>query len=211
MSRNAQSQSKNQSKNSFANAQKPFCGVCQKAGKSIDVYTSHYTKSNLGPSGVVICPTILTAICSYCKQGGHFKSACNVLKEKERTMRAAAHESARENYKKEEKKQVKTIFKNSFAAAFEDDSSDDEGVEENKKEIKNKLEMDFPALSTKIVETKIDNKPSYASMAIKPAQPTITKQAISEMSLADYVISKPIQCKSSAHSWADDSYWSDDE
>ena len=63
---------------------KPYCAVCFKAGKSIDVYTNHFTKSSLDKNAVVVCPTILAAQCSYCKKTGHFKAVCPILKEKEK-------------------------------------------------------------------------------------------------------------------------------
>ena len=214
MSRNIQSQSQNK----VANAQKPFCGVCHKAGKSIDIYTSHFTKSNPGPSGVVVCPTILTAICTYCKQTGHFKSACGVLKEKERMQHAQSKEMARESFKKVEEKKVvkKPTYISKFAAAFEEDDSDNEN--EKAVESKKVLDKNFPALSEiKVVQkTKsLSEKTSYASMASKPAAPVVVApvkpMANDELSLADYVVKKPVQCKFMTHSWADDSYWSDDE
>jgi hypothetical protein len=60
-------------------SRKPYCAVCFKAGKPLDVYTNHFTKSSLGPDAVVVCPTILAASCSYCKKTGHFKSVCPIL------------------------------------------------------------------------------------------------------------------------------------
>lgn len=49
------------------------------AGKTETEYRSHFTKSD---TGIVLCPTILNAICSYCKAQGHFKGECPVLKTK---------------------------------------------------------------------------------------------------------------------------------
>jgi hypothetical protein len=60
-------------------SKKTFCDVCRRAGKSEKEYTSHYTKSKPGEGGVVTCPTILNSICSYCREKGHFKSACPKL------------------------------------------------------------------------------------------------------------------------------------
>jgi hypothetical protein len=65
-----QTQNKNQSK---------FCRVCMNAGKTETQYRSHFTKND---AGIVLCPTILNAICSYCKAQGHFKGECPVLKTK---------------------------------------------------------------------------------------------------------------------------------
>jgi hypothetical protein len=61
-----------------------FCAVCQKAGKSEKEYTSHFTKSKPGEGGVVTCPTILNSVCTYCREKGHFKSACPKLELKMR-------------------------------------------------------------------------------------------------------------------------------
>jgi hypothetical protein len=57
-----------------------FCRVCMNAGKSESEYRSHFTKND---SGIVLCPTILNATCSYCKAKGHFKGECPILKTKE--------------------------------------------------------------------------------------------------------------------------------
>jgi hypothetical protein len=57
-------------------SEKKYCGVCHKAGKSEKEYTNHYTKSSPGPSGVVICPTILKNHCNKCNGYGHFSDYC---------------------------------------------------------------------------------------------------------------------------------------
>jgi len=54
----------------------PFCATCKNAGKSESEYRSHFTKSNAGPTGVVICPTILAFVCSNCKNSGHVAKYC---------------------------------------------------------------------------------------------------------------------------------------
>lgn len=64
------------SNNSKINSNKPFCKVCKDAGKTEKEYTSHYTKNR----GVTICPTLLSTICSHCKQTGHIKSYCEEYK-----------------------------------------------------------------------------------------------------------------------------------
>lgn len=74
---------KNNSRASSTKDEK-FCGVCHKAGKSKEEYTSHYTKTTPGSNGIVICPTILNSNCTYCKKTGHFKLQCTVLSQKEK-------------------------------------------------------------------------------------------------------------------------------
>lgn len=62
---------------------KLFCRVCFKAGKSFKQYTSHYTKDfTSNDLGAIVCPTVLTAQCGYCKEFGHWKKYCNKLSEK---------------------------------------------------------------------------------------------------------------------------------
>ena len=61
---------------------KPFCKVCFDTGKSEHEYRSHYVKNVPGPNGVVVCPTILSVECRYCKSIGHTVSKCPSLKSK---------------------------------------------------------------------------------------------------------------------------------
>jgi len=49
-----------------------FCNACYKAGKDESLYTNHFPKSIPGPSGVIVCPTILSAYCTYCEKTGHW-------------------------------------------------------------------------------------------------------------------------------------------
>lgn len=51
---------------------KKFCSVCQKKGLPESVYTSHFTKTQPGDKGIVVCPTILNAKCNYCGENGHW-------------------------------------------------------------------------------------------------------------------------------------------
>lgn len=57
---------------STARAERKFCGVCHKKGLPESVYTSHFTKSVPGDKGIVTCPTILNAVCSFCRGKGHW-------------------------------------------------------------------------------------------------------------------------------------------
>lgn len=60
---------------------KKFCGVCHKAGKTESEYTSHYTKSESGPNGVVTCPIIKNNKCNKCGKFGHFQDYCSYKKD----------------------------------------------------------------------------------------------------------------------------------
>lgn len=63
----------------------PFCKVCKDAGLSKEEYTSHYVKDQPGPHGRVVCPTLLSQKCRYCKNAGHTVKYCPVLKQREHT------------------------------------------------------------------------------------------------------------------------------
>jgi len=123
---------------------KPFCKVCQDAGKTEKEYTSHFVRSKPGADGVVVCPTLLNQSCTYCFEAGHTAGYCPVI---------AANKKAEEKAKKEalrieaiqkreiEKKAPKVSEKkivNRFAA-LDDSSSDSET--EPKKVTKNKPKM----------------------------------------------------------------------
>jgi len=62
---------------------KPYCRACHNAGKPIDEYTSHWTRSSPGLGGVITCPLILSSECGYCHQAGHWTKFCPLLAEKE--------------------------------------------------------------------------------------------------------------------------------
>lgn len=52
---------------------KPFCKVCKDAGKSEAEYTSHFVKDR---ERNVICPTLLSHVCGFCKKSGHSWGHC---------------------------------------------------------------------------------------------------------------------------------------
>jgi hypothetical protein len=142
-------------------AVKAFCKVCHDAGKPESEYTSHFVKSAPGPSGVVVCPTLLAQQCGYCHTAGHTVSYCKLLKQ---------HQKAKEHYERKSEfleTQSKTAVqapkknKSAFAALAED--SDDEIDAEVVKHA-----CAFPALC-EIKHVEKSNGMSYAVMASKPA------------------------------------------
>ena len=62
-----------QAKDASRKSGKPFCKVCFDAGKE---YTSHYLRSEPGPDGKLVCPTLLNQSCLTCGQMGHTSSYC---------------------------------------------------------------------------------------------------------------------------------------
>jgi len=61
----------------------PYCKVCADAGKSLKEVHSHWVRQSSDPSSRVVCPTLLSQKCNYCKQYGHTLKYCQRLKEKE--------------------------------------------------------------------------------------------------------------------------------
>jgi hypothetical protein len=61
---------------SIAPSNSKFCKVCYDAGCSVADYTNHFVKSQPGPDGVVVCPTLMSQKCRICHNPGHTSSYC---------------------------------------------------------------------------------------------------------------------------------------
>lgn len=116
-----------------------FCRVCMNAGKTEQEYRSHYTKND---KGIVLCPTILNATCTYCKTQGHFKKECPSLKAKEQ-LKTLKIIIPRNHYDEEElittsaittsatnpkKSYIDVIKQQAMSELFDDDDDDEEVV-----------------------------------------------------------------------------------
>lgn len=75
----------------------PFCSFCRDAGKPRNVYTSHYPKDRPGRDGKVICPTILSTTCGYCRKTGHTTRYCNSLKQQRHNNRRPSYHNNTNN------------------------------------------------------------------------------------------------------------------
>jgi hypothetical protein len=69
----------------FENAQsykKPYCKVCQDAGKPESEYTNHYVRSLPDRNGktIVTCPTLNSTACRCCNKMGHTTKFCPEIK-----------------------------------------------------------------------------------------------------------------------------------
>lgn len=140
MSRNYKNtnQSNNQSNNKSVKSVKPFCKVCQDAGKTEAEYTSHFVRRTTDPNSEVICPTLLATECRYCHGLGHTLSRCpirenNNRRREEETRRrdeeARYHEAEarrREEIRLQEIEAIKIAQKNNKYALFEEDDAEPE-------------------------------------------------------------------------------------
>lgn len=70
----------NNAKDAARSKGNPFCKVCFDAGKPESEYTSHYLKSSPGPTGKLVCPTLLNQSCLTCGKCGHTSSYCDQSK-----------------------------------------------------------------------------------------------------------------------------------
>lgn len=201
---------------SVSATEKPFCGVCFNSGKTEKEYTSHYTKSVPGAKGLVCCPTILQHTCEYCKEKGHFKANCHILKQKEKMKMKQIEKN---DYKPINHKNTQIILNNppakksTFSLAFGEDSDDEEDNIKKKEIIRVANEEKVPA---EVIFVPKQYKISYSMIAKTPVKEKLTipiqtvKKSIQELSLFDFA-KTPVK-KNIWHSWADDDYWeSDDE
>ena len=79
-------------------ADTPFCKVCYDAGLPAVEYTNHFVKDQPGPSGKVVCPTLLAQKCLTCGLAGHTSSYCP------ETLRAERERLDREREQRERNK-----------------------------------------------------------------------------------------------------------
>ena len=108
-----------------------LCKVCFDAGKSPEVYSSHYVKS--ADRKRIICPTILSIKCRYCEKEGHTVKYCDALKTfKNRDLQQKQFSEREREREKEDKiskkKKVDTTVKNKFSIL--DDEEEEEEEEE---------------------------------------------------------------------------------
>jgi hypothetical protein len=125
----------------------PYCDTCYRKGLSEKEYTSHYTKSEPGPRGVVVCPTILNTVCRACGLKGHWASEkfCSVVRrEAKEDRRYKERQERQERKEREEKMPAKN---QSRFAVLQDDEEEEVAV----------------------APVAVASGPSWADMAKKPA------------------------------------------
>lgn len=171
---------------------KPFCKVCHDAGKTEKEYTSHFVKSESGPNGKVVCPTLLAQQCRYCFNNGHTAGYCPTIAANKKAEEKALKLSAqREAFEKNQGSKPVAVKKNVNVFAALDESSDTEEkvskkvtktttiVASNNNKPVAKKEEEFPALpSSKPTKTSTAAPlmTGYASVAAKTPQEYETKK-----------------------------------
>jgi hypothetical protein len=191
----------------MSNQRKSYCKVCHDAGKSEEMYTSHYVRSEPGPNGKVVCPTLLAIECKYCFKQGHTASHCQEIA---KNNKMAAKTEAKKNYR-ENKEEVKKLNKKNKNNLFDLLNEEDEVVKEKKD--KKIVKDEFPALtSKKLVPTTTPVVVSYASIAQKGYQEAVKAEILQERKSVEIekpIIVKKIIPEQKKRSWAEMA--SDDE
>lgn len=135
--------------NSFKNTQtkKPYCKVCHDAGLSDAEYTSHYVKSDLGPKGKVVCPTLLKQNCRYCLEIGHTVKFCAKRIQQEK-INMKIDKKIAYNKPLAEKSLPSINKKNMFDMLNCDSDSEKEVKPVTKKQKRVTIKDEFPALAS---------------------------------------------------------------
>jgi len=134
-----------------------YCKVCADAKKPINEVTNHNVKS---VKGVVLCPTLLSQECRYCKQSGHTVKFCKTLEEKKK------FESKMQAKLSHETKATTTIANtktNTRANVFDALDSDSEDEKEEKEE--------YPTLGGAYYSDACLNKAKSYSSALQTTKP----------------------------------------
>jgi hypothetical protein len=142
---------------------KPFCKVCQDAGKPEHVYTSHFVKSAPGTGGKVVCPTLLSLQCGYCFQSGHTPKFCPVIAKNKALEEKAKRREAFESVPQKEAPKKKQT--NVFAALDSDNDSEPENV--SKKQVITSKKSQPQNIIVAAVKSKEEEFPALPSTAKK--------------------------------------------
>lgn len=200
--------SKNNANNNANNkASKPFCKVCQDAGKPESVFTSHFVRSTTQPGSIVTCPTLLAMECRFCHTPGHTVKYCTILEERKRIEKKREKQNARANNpaptetvkKSETQKNPQNIF-----SCLDSYDSDSETETETNVEPRQAISTGHTTYAS------IVSKPIAAPMPLKE-DPVFEKLEPKVESAPAPKVSQPIQHtfrNFPMKSWAD---WSDSE
>ena len=153
---------------------KPFCKVCQDAGLSDAIVSSHFVKDT---EGKVICPTLLSQECRYCFKVGHTVKFCPILAEQAKEAKREEAKIARVKAQREEEEKKKSApkskptSKNAFAAL--DDSSDEEEVRVAPKPVATKKSQ-LPPLKPQATLVMKDEFPALAALRKESEFPALS-------------------------------------
>lgn len=156
-----------------------FCKICKDVGKTHDEYTSHYVRETPSPNSRVVCPTLIAAVCRYCKEGGHTVKHCPKIAAKNRQEAKNLNQHiVSKSYcvpVTDSKKNTKPTDKKSSVYAVLDFSSDEEDEVEDEVVVMKKEE------EVVVTPQATDNVVSYASILNKAPQKSTTPSQIESL------------------------------
>jgi hypothetical protein len=155
---------------------KPFCKVCHDAGKSEKEYTNHFVKSEPGPNGKVVCPTLLAQECRFCFANGHTAGYCPAIaakkKDEEKALKMA---SRKEVADKNPLPKLVEKSKNPFDLLGDSSDSDtDEKVSKKVTKKAKKIIISAPvsvSASSSVPQRSVIRKEDFPALSMK----TVTK------------------------------------
>ena len=158
---------------------KPFCKVCQDAGKGEKEYRSHSVRSKPDYYGktVVTCPTLLATECTYCFKKGHTVKFCQVIASNKKELNKVQHLQHKQELDEKNKKKKVSKPKSGFAVLADSSDSEKEVKKVNKLVAKPVFKMDTKSTAKIVTKTeaysvvKMDEFPalSSAKKEVKPA------------------------------------------
>jgi hypothetical protein len=156
-----------------------FCKICKDVGKTHDEYTSHYVRETPSPNSRVVCPTLIAAVCRYCKEGGHTVKHCPKIAAKNRQEAKNLNQHiVSKSYcvpVTDSKKNTKPTDKMSSVYAVLDFSSDEEEEVEDEVVVMKKEE------EVVVTPQATDNVVSYPSILNKAPQKSTTPSQIESL------------------------------
>lgn len=190
--------SKPVSNKQVANQPKKYCGVCHKAGKPASDYESHYTRSVPGPSGVITCPIILSAVCKSCGKSGHFSDHCNNTSLQSKQASFNKHSNSKINSK------LNSNSTNNLFSALADYDDEKPIAVKNKrnrniivntkediqKEIRD-LAPNGISFADMLLKTPLKSKPLNVASADKALDRAVESNNISKILFAEKILSQP--------------------
>ena len=182
----------------------PFCKVCHDAGKSKEVYTSHYVKDRPGPLGKVCCPYLLSLVCRYCHKTGHTPNHCPEVRAKEnrrcqpQEKNHAAHEDGFQQVRTPKGRRPRRHNRGAPKKTPRNIFSSLADVEPEEKETK----PEFPALKTQNqVNSSSQKKPALTGWSTMAAKAPVVKEEPNPTVIASSFQYKPLA--DGGKSWAD--------
>lgn len=201
------------------NTMKPFCKVCQDAGKSESVYTSHFVRSSTQPGSVVTCPTLLALECRFCHKAGHTVKYCTILEERKKMEKKREKQQAQQIRQESQKNALinvtnkkPEVYKNAFAC-LDNEESDNEQEELNEPKVEEEKVVTYASILSK---PKPEPKQEQKLEVLVSTQTTPEQAQQTQAQQTQAQQSKPEQTQAKGNwtfkmptkSWAD---WTDSE